>query len=118
MKQVQISLDKLLGQYRLWGIIAMVAFTMLVIFLLHLQFVRDAGIFSTFIVLVFGFLWIGATSICRHSFITIKERIGKKVGVIEFLSTQIIVLLFPFAYRRLKEEIKDHRKQLDAVLEG
>lgn len=94
------------------------AFTMLVIFLLLVLFVRDEGILSIFIVLVFGFLWIGATSICRHLFITIKDRIGKKVGILEFLSTQLIIFLFPFAYKQLKTEIEDYSKQLDAAHKG
>lgn len=118
MNQERISLDGLLSQYRLWGIIAMGAFTMLVIFLLLALFLRDAGIFSIFLVLVFGFLWIGATSICRHLFIRIKDLIGKKVGMREFLSTQLIIFLFPFVYKRLRSEIEEYSRHSGAAHEG
>ncbi len=110
MKKDKAALETLMNHYRLWGIVAMGAFGVLVtgIFLsFYSESVRTGIIFF---VLLLGFLWIGATSICRHLYVTIKDRIGKKVGVIEFLSTQLIVLWFPFVYRKLKREVDAYRQ--------
>lgn len=112
MKPDKATLGALMNRYRLWGIVAMGAFVMLVtgVFLsFYSESVRTGIIFF---VLLLGFLWIGATSICRHLYVTIKDRIGKKVGVIEFLSTQLIVFLFPFVYKKLKREVDEYRQEM------
>ncbi|MEW6108752.1 MAG: hypothetical protein AB1632_06245 [Nitrospirota bacterium] len=64
-----------------------------------------------FIALMAGFLWIGTTSIYRHSFILLKRYIGREVSMLEFMSTQFVVFLFPFAYRKLKREVGLYREK-------
>jgi hypothetical protein len=61
--------------------------------------------------LLSGFLWIGATSVSRHVFVMLKKYIGKETSVLEFLSTQFIVLLFPFLYFKLKREVRAHQER-------
>lgn len=61
-----------------------------------------------FIMLLSGFLWIGATSVSRHVFVMLKRYIGREISVLEFLSTQFIVLLFPFFYLKLRKEVQGH----------
>lgn len=103
--------DKLLSNYRLWGIAAISSFVIFIILLLLIVFLQEIRIISIFAVLLFGFIWIGTTSISRHSFILLKNYIGKEVSVIEFLSTQLVVFLFPLAYRKVKEEVEAYRKE-------
>lgn len=64
-----------------------------------------------FLLLFAGFLWIGVTSISRHVFVLLKRHIGKDISVLEFLSTQFIVLLFPFFYMKLRKEVRNYREK-------
>ena len=63
--------------------------------------------------LLCGFLWVGTTSISRHSFILLKRYIGKEgeISILEFMSTQLVVFLFPFAYRKVKREVELYKEK-------
>jgi hypothetical protein len=52
-----------------------------------------------------GFLWIGSTSLCRHSLVLLKDEVGQKIDIREFLATQFVFFLFPFTYRKVKREV-------------
>jgi hypothetical protein len=39
----------------------------------------------------------------------LKRYIGKDISILEFLSTQFIVLLFPFLYMKLKKDIRIYK---------
>ena len=100
--------DRLLSAYLLWGIFSVSVFIIFVV-LLSLAVVQEkTDMVLYFIMLLSGFLWIGATSISRHVFVLLKRYIGKEISVLEFLSTQFIVLLFPFYYLKLRREVRDH----------
>jgi len=96
----------LLAVYRFWGAAAMASFTAF-LFLLAAA-LRSPAVNITLLVmnLFAGFLWLGTTSISRHSLIRLKDTIGKKVGLLEFLSTQFVFILFPFSYRKVKKEVE------------
>ncbi|MDA8082090.1 MAG: hypothetical protein M0024_00360 [Nitrospiraceae bacterium] len=107
--------DRLLKAYWLWGLAATVAF---VLFLAMLAFYYSSdydSVLFLFVILLAGFLWIGATSYSRHSYIRLKEYMGARVSLTEFISTQIIVLLLPFSYFRLKKEIEAFRIKRGAL---
>jgi hypothetical protein len=100
--------ERLLAVYRFWGL-ATVAFFALFI-LSMVTAVTSTGLNHIMIAvpLLFGFLWIGTTSLSRHSLILLKQCIGRKVGLLEFVSTQFVFILFPFTYKELKKEVALH----------
>jgi hypothetical protein len=109
--------DRLLLNYLLAGIGSSTVFIVFLA-LLYLAFLSEkTDMFLYFLVLLSGFLWIGVTSISRHLFVLLKRCIGKEIGVLEFLSTQFIVLLLPVLYLRLRREIRIWRDR-EAQREG
>ena len=106
--------DRLLSSYLLWGMVSVSGFIVFVVLLLLAVAQEKTDMVLYFIVLLSGFLWIGATSISRHVFVMLKRYIGKEISVLEFLSTQFIVLLFPFLYMKLRKEVQAHlEKEMD-----
>ncbi len=99
------EIERLLSAYRFWGLGAVVFFALFLLSILSV--VSIAGINYLLIAspLFFGFLWIGTTSLSRHSLVQLKRSIGKEVGLFEFVSTQFVFALFPFTYRELKKEV-------------
>jgi hypothetical protein len=97
--------DRLLSGYLLWGIVSICTFIIFVVLLLVAVVFEKTSLTLYFMVLLAGFLWIGVTSISRHVFVMLKRHLEKDISVFEFLSTQFIVLLFPFFYMKLKKEI-------------
>lgn len=99
------EIERLLSAYRFWGLTAVAFFAL---FLLSIfTAAASSGINYLLIAapLFFGFLWIGTTSLSRHSLVQLKQSIGKEVGLFEFVSTQFVFALFPFTYRELKKEV-------------
>lgn len=109
-------LDKLLANYCFWSLAAIGSFIILVSLFLVAVFMQAINFSILLMVLLFGFLWIGATSISRHSFVLLKRYIGREgeISILEFLSTQLVVFLFPFAYRKVKKEAELYRKKNSA----
>ncbi|KAF0146023.1 MAG: hypothetical protein FD156_391 [Nitrospirae bacterium] len=109
-------LDKLLSNYCFWSLAAIGSFIILVSLFLAAVFIQRINFLMLVMVLLFGFLWIGATSISRHSFVLLKRYIGREgeISILEFLSTQLVVFLFPFAYRKVKKEAELYRKKNSA----
>ena len=79
--------------------------------LLFVLFSEMVNYLFLFLLLFTGFLWIGVTSISRHVFVLLKRHIEKDISVLEFLSTQFIVLLFPFFYMKLRKEVRIYREK-------
>ena len=100
--------DRLLSSYLLWGMVSVSVFIVFIVLLLLAVVQEKTDMVLYFIMLLSGFLWIGATSVSRHLFVMLKSYIGKEISVPEFLSTQFIVLLFPFYYLKLRREVRDH----------
>lgn len=73
---------------------------------------EQAGLMYLFGILMSGFLSIGMTALSRHTLITLKHFIGNKVGMLEFISTQLVVFLFPFHYVRLKREVAEFKGRI------
>jgi hypothetical protein len=105
------SLDRLVARYRFWAMTASGAFTVFLFLLVVVYRAEKLNLLMLFLALLMGFLWIGATSITRHAFILLKNYLGCRVSVVEFLSTQFVVFLFPFAYRKVKKEADAFRKR-------
>jgi uncharacterized membrane protein len=101
----------LLSSYLLWGGLSVIVFIVFIALLLFLVKYERADMLHYFIALLFGFLWIGVTSISRHAFILLKKFIGSKISIPEFLSTQFVVLLFPLLYIRLKREVCEYEEK-------
>ncbi len=101
--------DRLLSSYRFWGLAAVASFGLFL--LLMLATALSAGLNRVMLAapLCSGFLWIGATSLSRHSLVKLKQCIGKEVGLFEFVSSQFVFVLFPFTYRTLKKEVRHAR---------
>ncbi len=100
------EIDGLLLLYRFWGIATMASFALFLLLLALVVMsggVRHGMLAAT---LLTGFLWIGTTSFSRHSFVLLKNSIGKRIGIIEFISTQFAFVLFPYLHRKVKKEIE------------
>lgn len=106
---IKSNSDRLLSSYALWGIISIFSFIAFVALLLAALVLEKTDMILYFMILLTGFLWIGVTSISRHIFVMLKRYIGKDISILEFLSTQFIVLLFPFLYMKLKKEIRIYK---------
>jgi ABC-type enterochelin transport system permease subunit len=100
------EISGLLALYRFWGAAAVASFAAF-LFLLAAAMRNPAVSYPLLVMSLFaGFLWIGTTSISRHSLIRLKDTIGERVGLFEFLSTQFVFILFPYSYRKLKKEVE------------
>lgn len=108
-KKQKSTVDRLLSGYLLWGIISISSFIAFVALLLLTLVLEKTDMIFYFVMLLTGFLWIGVTSISRHVFVLLKRYIGKDISVLEFLSTQFIVLLLPFLYMKLKKEVRIYK---------
>ncbi len=106
---IKSTVDRLLSGYLLWGIISISSFIAFVALLLLTLVLEKTDMVLYFVMLLTGFLWIGVTSISRHVFVMLKRYIGKDISILEFLSTQFIMLLFPFLYMKLKREIRIYK---------
>lgn len=104
-------IEELLSLYRFSGAAAMVSFALFVSLLASVMHRPEVSYELLGMSLLAGFLWIGSTSLCRHSLIQIKDSVGQRVGMLEFLSTQFIFILFPYAYRKLKKEVNRYAKK-------
>jgi len=106
--------DRLLSAYLLWGMVSVFLFIVFVLLLLVAVAQETTDMVLYFIMLLSGFLWIGATSVSRHVFVMLKRYIGKEISVLEFLSTQFIVMLFPVLYIKLRKEVQAYlEKEMD-----
>lgn len=76
-----------------------------------LIFVPAASLDILYVVLLSGFLWIGSTSFSRHALVVLKRYIGREMSMIEFFSTQFVAVLFPLAYRKVRNEVKAFRER-------
>lgn len=106
-----VTIEKLLSHYFHWGIAAACFFMISVCLLLVLMLVPGTPLEVLYFVLLCGFLWIGSTSFSRHSLVLLKQHIGRKIGIVEFLSTQFVAILFPLSYRKVKDEVRVFRER-------
>ncbi len=98
--------DRLLALYRFWGSTAMISFALFLALLAAALRAAQVSYALLAADLCAGFLWIGATSLSRHSLIMLKDSIRERVGLLEFLSTQFAFLLFPLTYLKVKKEVQ------------
>ena len=103
--------DRLLSSYLLWGIASVSVFMLFIALLSFAVMLERTYVFLYFILLLTGFLWIGVTAVSRHVFVMLKKYIGKDISVLEFLSTQFIVLLLPLLYLKLRKEVRTCREK-------
>jgi hypothetical protein len=112
MGEKEGALDSLLSAFLFWGLAAMIFFFSFVVLLITVTRMEGpVDMALLFIDLLCGFAWIGTTSFSRHVFILLKGYIGKRVTTFEFLSTQFVVILFPFIYRNVRKEAEIFRKR-------
>jgi len=108
----KVNAERLLSSYLLWGMLSVLIFIIFIMLLSYAILIEQTYIFLYFILLLTGFLWIGATAVTRHVFVLLKKYIGKEISVLEFLSTQFIVLLLPFLYMKLRKEVRIYNKKM------
>ena len=108
----KVNAERLLSSYLLWGMLSVLIFIIFIMLLSYAILSEQTYIFLYFILLLTGFLWIGVTAITRHVFVLLKKYIGKEISVLEFLSTQFIVLLLPFLYIKLRKEVRIYNKKM------
>jgi hypothetical protein len=99
------EIERLLSAYRFWGLAAVFFFALSLLSMLIAISIAGLNLVILALPLFFGFLWIGTTSLSRHSLVQLKQSIDKEVGLLEFVSTQFVFALFPFTYRELKKEV-------------
>lgn len=99
---------QLLSYYQFWGTLSIFLFIVFVSLLTFLVRHARTDMLHFLITLLSGFLWIGVTSISRHAFVLLKKFLGREISILEFLSTQFVVLLFPFFYMKLKKEVREY----------
>ncbi len=104
----------LLSLYRLWGMTAIASFAAFIFLIVRILSMELTPFYIFVLLLISGFAWIGATVMSRHTLILLKQYIRKRVGMVEFLSTQFVVLLFPFAYIKVKKESEKFLAQIEA----
>jgi hypothetical protein len=104
--------ERLLSGYLFCGVLSIVIFILFALLLSYAILIEQTYIFLYFILLLTGFLWIGVTAIARHVFVLLKKYIGKEIHVLEFLSTQFIVVLLPFLYIKLRKEVRMYNKKM------
>jgi hypothetical protein len=103
--------ERLLSSYRFWGLSAVGFFGLFLMSMLTVALSTGLNRFMVVMPLFPGFLWIGTTSLSRHSLVRLKQYMGKEVGLFEFVSTQFVFILFPYTYRELKKEVSSHAGQ-------
>ena len=94
-----------LSLYRLSGAAAMASFAACVFLLVQVMRSEELNVVLLGMSLLAGFLWIGCTSVCRHSLLRIRDDVGRRTGMLEFLSTQFVFLSFPYVYPKVKKEV-------------
>ncbi len=104
--------ERLLSAYRLWGLAAVLFFVMFLTSVFTVMSIPGSNLLMFSLPLCFGFLWIGTTSLSRHCLVQLKQCMGKKVSLFEFVLTQFVFALFPLIYRELKKEVAFHESLL------
>lgn len=104
--------------YSFWGVAAVSVFLLFIFLVAFSLAAEQAGLLYLFGILVSGFLGIGATSLSRHALIRLKQFTGNKIGILEFISTQLVVFLFPFHYVRLKREVSEFKEKVGERKDG
>jgi hypothetical protein len=108
------AVNTLLSRYRLWGVMAMISLVTFIC-LLSAAFLLEGVSYGMLLLVLFsGFLWMGATALCRHSLVALKHAMGRRLTVGEFLSTQLVALSFPLAYPRVRREAAAFLKETGA----
>lgn len=102
--------DRLLSAYRFWGLASVTTFLLFSALLAIYYMLKFNHILFLLMVLLSGFLFIGMTSLCRHALVRLKQHIGVKVGIVEFILTQFVFIMFPFNYARLRREAEGCKK--------
>jgi hypothetical protein len=106
-----LAVERLLSLYRFSGAVAMASFALFLTLLATVLYRQDVSYALLAMSLFAGFLWLGSTSVCRHSLVRLRDVIGKRVGLLEFLSTQFVFILFPCTYPKVKREVNRYKQK-------
>lgn len=94
----------------LWGIVAMCSSILFILLLAYFFFRTDINLYVLFSALSFGFLALGASAFYRHSYVSILGLMGTRPDLRRFLLLYADILLLPFSFRRLREEVDTYRR--------
>lgn len=106
--------DGLLTKYRRWSFAAIGSFLLFVSLLSASNMAGEMHFEVLIMAMAAGFGWIGATSLSRHTLVVLKRHIAREMRVPEFLSTQLVIILFPFTYGKVKREVGSYKLKLSA----
>jgi len=89
------ALDEMLARYRLWAILTICAFVLFAFLVTIGIWIKSTHTLIPFAILLSALFWLGMTALCRHSHVILETAMGKRIGTLEFLSTNRAVFLFP-----------------------
>jgi hypothetical protein len=107
------TLDRMLAQYRRRALITIFSFVLSAVLMIlgfRAESTHPLILFAIFLSAAF---WIGMTALCRHSYVILKTAMWKRIGLLEFLSTNLVVVLFPLVYSKLKKEVSFFKAETD-----
>ena len=99
------TLDKMLAHYRLLALLTIFSFLFSAFIMITGMRAESTHPLIFFAIFLSAAFWIGMTALCRHSYVVLKTAMGKQIGLLEFLSTNLVVLIFPLVYGKLKKEV-------------
>ena len=100
--------EVLLSRYRLWGVVSTLALMIFAIVLIAVLSSDLLGIGHFLLLLWTGISWLGATALCRHSYVALMQHMGVKVALKDFLSIQLIAIVFPFHYGKTRRTVREY----------
>jgi hypothetical protein len=107
------TLDRMLAQYRRRALITIFSFAFSALLLIMGIRAESTHPLIFFVIFLSAAFWIGMTALCRHSYVVLKTAMWKRIGLLEFLSTNLVVVLFPLVYRNLKKEVASFKTDRD-----
>jgi hypothetical protein len=95
----------MLAQYRRRALLSIFSFVFSAVLMIMGFRAESTPPIVLFAIFLSAACWIGTTALCRHSYVVLKTAMWKRIGLWEFLSTNLVVVLFPLVYRKLKKEV-------------
>jgi hypothetical protein len=103
------TLDRSMKFCLFWGVMSTCASVLFLFLLVSFTFMKDVNMLLLFSALSAGFLTLGASAFYRHSYVSILGQMGVRPDMRRFLLLYADIVLLPFSYRRLRQEVDAHR---------
>jgi hypothetical protein len=103
------GLDRSMKFCLFWGVISMCSSVLFLSLMISFTIMRDTNMLILFSALSAGFLTLGASAFYRHSYVSILGQIGVRPNIRRFLLLYADIVLLPFSYKRLRQEVDTYR---------